>query len=149
FAISGCTAGGPAVTPQSAVTAPLARHGVSPSRASKITHVVLLVQENRSFDNFFATFPGADGATSGKMHNGKTIQLKKHNLSSLDISHDSETFQTDYDGGKMDGFDQSLFIHSTQKAGTYPYQYVNPTQIQPYWTMAQQYALLDHMFQTQ
>jgi phospholipase C len=149
FAVAGCSAGAPAVTPPPVATAPLSRQGVTPSRASKITHIVLLVQENRSFDNFFATFPGADGATSGKMHNGKTIPLKKHNLSSLDISHDSQTFQTDYDGGKMDGFDQSLFIHSTQKAGTYPYQYVNPTQIQPYWTMAQQYALLDHMFQTQ
>ncbi|HEY1428410.1 MAG TPA: alkaline phosphatase family protein, partial [Candidatus Tumulicola sp.] len=30
-----------------------------------ISHVVIVVQENRSFDNLFATFPGADGATSG------------------------------------------------------------------------------------
>ncbi len=122
---------------------------VVPDRSTKITHIVLLIQENRSFDNLFATFPGADGATQGKMHNGKTITLAKHNLSSLDISHDSRTFVTDYAGGKMNGFDLSLFIHSTKKAGTYPYQYVNPAQIQPYWTLAKQYALLDHMFQTQ
>ena len=33
---------------------------------SPIKHVVILIQENRSFDNFFATFPGADGTTTGK-----------------------------------------------------------------------------------
>lgn len=31
-----------------------------------IKHIVLIVQENRSFDDFFATFPGADGATTGR-----------------------------------------------------------------------------------
>ncbi len=147
--LSGCSAGSPSVTPQSAVTATVADRQEAPARASKITHVVLLIQENRSFDNLFATFPGADGATTGQLHSGKTVPLKKHSLSSLDISHDSATYQTDYDGGKMDGFDLSLFIHTTKKAGLYPYQYVNPSEIQPYWTMAQQYALLDHMFQTQ
>ncbi|MGB8520788.1 MAG: alkaline phosphatase family protein, partial [Candidatus Tumulicola sp.] len=115
----------------------------------KITHVVILVQENRSFDNLFATFPGADGATTGKRHNGKVISLAAHSLSALDVSHDSKSYATDYDGGAMDGFDLSTFIHTTQKAGTYPYQYVKPAQIQPYWTMAAQYALADQMFQTQ
>ncbi len=36
-----------------------------------IKHIVVLVQENRSFDNLFATFPGADGATRGETHDGK------------------------------------------------------------------------------
>src|SRR5580693_1346810 len=35
-------------------------------QTAKIQHVVILIQENRSFDNLFATFPGADGATTGK-----------------------------------------------------------------------------------
>ena len=122
---------------------------VSQKNLSKITHVVLVIQENRSFDNLFATFPGADGTTTGKRHNGKVIPLQEHSLASLDISHDSKSYVTDYDAGAMDGFDLSTFIHSTKKAGTYPYQYVKPTQIQPYWTMAAQYALADQMFQTQ
>jgi phospholipase C len=118
-------------------------------RTGDITHIVILVQENRSFDNLFATFPGADGATTGMRHNGKTIPLQKHALSALDISHDSKAYATDYDSGKMDGFDLSFFIHTTKKAGTYPYQYADPSQVQAYWTIAQQYALADHMFQTQ
>ncbi|HVA33938.1 MAG TPA: alkaline phosphatase family protein, partial [Candidatus Baltobacteraceae bacterium] len=51
--------------------------------SGKIQHVVVIVQENRSFDNFFATYPGADGATSGLCrHAGTTttVQLRKVNL---------------------------------------------------------------------
>ncbi len=114
-----------------------------------IAHIVVLVQENRSFDNLFATFPGADGATTGKLHSGKIIPLAMHPLISKDVNHDYTTYETDYDGGKMDGFNESLFIHTTKKAGTYPYRYVNPDEVQPYWTLAEQYALADHMFQTQ
>ncbi len=33
---------------------------------TRIKHVVVVIQENRSFDNFFATFPGADGTKTGK-----------------------------------------------------------------------------------
>jgi phospholipase C len=35
------------------------------------------------------------------------------------------------------------------KAGSAVYQYVNPSELQPYWTMAEQYVLADHMFQSQ
>jgi len=43
---------------------PFARH--HGSGGSPIQHVVIVVQENRSFDNLFATFPGANGAKRGK-----------------------------------------------------------------------------------
>ncbi|HEY2476227.1 MAG TPA: alkaline phosphatase family protein, partial [Candidatus Cybelea sp.] len=33
--------------------------------SSPIAHIVLVVQENRSFDELFALFPGADGASRG------------------------------------------------------------------------------------
>jgi phospholipase C len=48
----------------------------------------------------------------------------------------------------MDGFDKVVF-GDKQPECTYPYQYTNPSQIQPYWDMAQQYALAEHMFTTQ
>ena len=31
----------------------------------KIEHVVVIMQENRSFDEYFGTFPGADGIPAG------------------------------------------------------------------------------------
>jgi phospholipase C len=116
-----------------------------------IKHVVIMIQENRSFDNFFATYPGADGTTTGKTHAGGTVPLKEVGLISFDMDHTWQGFQIEYDGGKMDGFDE---IHlgawgGGPPAGVYAYQYVNPSDIQPYWTMAQQYVLADHMFETQ
>jgi phospholipase C len=125
---------------------------VSSGSASKIQHVILVVQENRSFDNFFATYPGADGATSGLCtRNGKTttVPLRKVDLVSRigEPPYAWSNFQTEYDGGKMDGFCNDLY------GGTLPvhlaYQYVNPKQIAPLWTIAKRYILADHMFQTQ
>src|SRR5712692_3450408 len=34
----------------------------------RIQHIVFIVKENRTFDNYFGTFPGADGATTGMIH---------------------------------------------------------------------------------
>ena len=45
--------------------------------SASITHIVLIIQENRSFDNLFATFPKANGATHGTMHTGQVIALTK------------------------------------------------------------------------
>jgi phospholipase C len=146
---SGCSGAGGAIAGPGSPTAAIPSDTGVRANLGKISHIVLVIQENRSFDNLFATFPGADGATKGALHNGKVIPLQKHALASLDVSHDWAAYNTDYDGGKMDGFDLSFFIHSNQKAGTYPYRYVDPQQIQPYWTMAQQYALADNTFQTQ
>ena len=147
FSIAGCTGGGGA-----AAYAPVSIAGGTArddGSAEHIKHIVLIVQENRSFDNLFATFPGADGATSGKTHDGKTLQLKMKNLAgALDINHDWSTYYAQYNHAKMNGFDLCK-IDGNTPCNSYAYQYVNPAQIQPYWTMAQQYALVDHMFQTQ
>jgi phospholipase C len=113
-----------------------------------ITHIVIMVQENRSFDDFFARYPGADGATSGKMSTGKTILLTQSDIYGYDVNHDYTDFLTAYDHGKMDGFDK-LGWGAPGLAGTYPYQYVNPQEIAPYWDLAETYVLADHMFQTQ
>lgn len=43
---------------------------------SRIQHVVFLIKENRTFDNYFGTFPGADGATTGIISNGNSIPLR-------------------------------------------------------------------------
>jgi phospholipase C len=106
-----------------------------------------MIQENRSFDNLFAGFPGAHGATSGKTHTGQIVALHESNLySAIDAENAHWAFQDEYDGGKMDGFDT---VPVDGKLGTYVYQYVNPAQIQPYWQLAKEYALADDMFQTQ
>jgi phospholipase C len=49
----------------------------------------------------------------------------------------------------MDGFDLVKYGNKTIPECRFPYQYTDPSQIQPYWSMAQQYALAEHMFTTQ
>ncbi len=151
--VAGCE-GGAATAPSLPASRGATAQGHKSS--SLIQHVVIMIQENRSFDNLFATFPGADGATYGyylkKLPGGKTksvkIALKKAPLPGLDVDHGWKAYVQDYDGGKMDGFNLAG-IDGNGHAGTFPYQYVDPTQIQSYWTLAQQYALADEMFQTQ
>jgi phospholipase C len=145
---------------------------VSPASGTSayIQHVVIVVQENRSFDDFFATFPGAVGATGGcakprsnlvrrfeTTSNGcptgdTYVPLKSEPLDSLSLAHQHLAFQHEYDKGKMDGFNDvelTLKKGTRQPAGTYAYRYVNPAQIPEYWSIAGQYVLGDHMFTTQ
>jgi phospholipase C len=112
-----------------------------------LQHVVIVIQENRTFDNFFSTYPGADGTLSGKNHKGHTIPLKKVSLVQPGLSNGWAAFMTDWNKGKMNGFDLEKWCCAPGPAGTRPYTYVDPKQIAPYWTLAQQYALGDHMFQ--
>ncbi|MBV9056596.1 MAG: hypothetical protein JO351_08160 [Candidatus Eremiobacteraeota bacterium] len=119
--------------------------------STPITHVVIVVQENRSFDNLFARFPGADGATKGRMSGGRLVKLRMENLAEpCDLGHSRQGYMRDYDGGKMNGFDEETKGKcGPGDAGRLPYQYVNPQQIAPYWFIAQQYVLSDQMFATQ
>jgi phospholipase C len=118
-----------------------------PAKAGKyFTHIVILVQENRTFDNLFATFPGADGTTIGKTHDG-TVRLRKGHLAEpFKPGNNYRSWLRDFNGGRMNGFDLNKF---SKVRGTYVYRYVDPSEIQPYWSMAKQYVLSDHMFQTQ
>jgi phospholipase C len=147
MALAGCSGSGGGTMPR----VPGERATSSPPPAQSIAHVVIVVQENRSFDNLFATYPGADGTTHGTLHNGKQFTLTKGPLLGKELNHLRSGYLTEYDNGKMDGFDQIGFGSSGNggPAGTYPLRYVNPSQIQPYWSMARNYSLADHMFQTQ
>ena len=146
MALSACTGGPPGGAPGSALRDNLPPVGGN----AKIEHVVLIIQENRSFDDFFADFPGVDGATTGKTSDGKTVRLHEAPLAELcDFGHSRQGFLRDYAGGKMDGFNLEGAGTGCGKAGLRPYQYVNPAQIAPYWQIAAQYAVADRMFQTQ
>ncbi|MGB8519943.1 MAG: alkaline phosphatase family protein [Candidatus Tumulicola sp.] len=118
--------------------------------AGKIQHVVIIIQENRSFDNIFAGFPGADAPLTGLRHNGKVVTLHQATLTqrpNVDIKHDYKHSQIEYDAGKMDGFDEDVW-NDGQPAKTYPYAYLSHKQVAPYWAMASQYTLADRMFPT-
>jgi phospholipase C len=113
------------------------------SSSSPIKHVVVIMQENRTFDNFFHGFPGADSAQSG-MNKGTVVALTPVPLAEMyDLDHSHPSWWRAWDYGQMDGFAQAETNPSVS-----PYSYVPSSQIQPYWTMANQYTLADRMFQS-
>ncbi len=154
--LAACNGGGASLT-----SVPRTSQGDSGSSSSPIQHVVIIVQENRTFNDFFATFPGADGTTTGRVvkntsckpkirHNGTIALTKSPLVDPQDTNHSYRGYAIAYDGGKMDGFDQVHFDAGKGAAECrVPYQYTDPMQIQPYWDMAEQYTLAEHMLTTQ
>jgi phospholipase C len=157
--IAACAGGGSANGSYAPIPAKRASSGSSP-----IQHVIVVIQENRSFDNLFATFPGADGTTTGEaeavppseqsqcpIYQRESVPLAEKNLAvGDDFGHRYGDVQIDYDNANMDGFDVDPIPAGSGKISClHPYQYVNPAQIVPYWDIAEQYVLADHMFQTQ
>jgi phospholipase C len=112
-----------------------------------IKHVIIIVQENRTLDNLFSGFPGANAPTYGYSGSQK-ITLQPVSLSeSFYLDNNWSSAITAWDSGKMDGFAKEPFYGSA--SATTPYSYVQRSQIQTYWNMAQQYVLADHMFPTE
>jgi phospholipase C len=111
-----------------------------------VKHVVFIIQENRSFDNFFKDFPGADTVDYGISRSG-LVRLHAVDLDlPVDVDHQHKAFVQEYDGGKMDGFDRVDTLPAQYR--TFPYAYVPRAEIEPYWQMALQYTLGDRMFQS-
>jgi phospholipase C len=155
-ALGGCSLGSQPSVPY--MERGLALRALSQTGAGKITHVVYIVQENRSFDDLFQGYPGADTVSSGKDSRGRTVQLKAVPLSYVYIlDHSSEAMFTDCNGtGKlpgtdcrMNGFDkESNFIGP--KGVKHPmYVYVPHKDTKPYFDMAHEWVLADKMFQSQ
>ena len=146
---AGCGGGGGTVSGPHVVPTVVPTGDPGPRTAQNlIKHVVVIVQENRSFDNLFQGFPGADTVASGLRSDGTTVALKPVSLShGIDPNHDYADFTASFDNGKMDGFD---------KVDTYPatsepnpnYAYVPRAEAQPYFDLASAYALSDRMFQS-
>ena len=148
FILGACNAG----SSQGVPGVPALR-ATSRSHSSPISHIVLIVQENRTFNNLFATFPGTVGTTTGKeLVGGKveSINLTEEPLESpKTLRHTYTGYRIAYNGGQMDGFNLIRFLTSGKYEGALPYEYVNPADVAPYWAIATDYAIADHMFTTQ
>lgn len=110
--------------------------------AENIKHIVFIVKENRTFDNLFGRFPGADGATRGRTcDGGKTVPLVPAPDRQPDIDHSFAAGLTGVDGGGMDCFDQ--LKGGTDLSG---YTQFRKKDIPNYWALAERYALADRFF---
>src|SRR5580692_8388738 len=133
----------------------VALRALNAAGAGKIAHIVYIVQENRSFDNLFQGYPGADTVSSGKDSHGETIQLQPVHLSRhYVIDHSASAMITACDGTgkmpgthcKMDGFNlEEGFGGPRHRA----YVYVPHADSKPYFGMAHEGVLADRMFQSQ
>lgn len=120
--------------------------GTKPAGMGVIQHVVFLIKENRTFDNYFGTFPGADGATSGPISTGQVIPLgpSPDYTYPLDPEHDFGSAVEGMDNGAMDRFD--LIGDGNVNGGFLSYTQVTQADIPNYFAYAQNYVLADRMF---
>jgi phospholipase C len=144
---------------------------VPPLGIHKIRHVIVIMQENRSFDNYFGTFPGADGIPM--KHGVPTVCLPDlqplpcvrpfvdHQDVNAGGPHRSDNAALDIDNGRMDGFAIRARIAAHTCTDS-----VNPecagirrsglpdamgyhtgSDLPNYWTYARDFVLQDHMFE--
>jgi phospholipase C len=163
LALGGCTGGGlpPAPTPSL-----LPAQGIH-----KIRHVVIIMQENRSFDSFFGTYPGADGIPARSGHftvcvpdprtHGCDRPYHDPSLVNGGAGHSRANAIDDVDGGKMDGFVRVAELSLSRACALVPHPpgvclpssppdvmgYHDAREIPNYWTYAKDFVLQDHMFE--
>ena len=137
----------------------------------KIRHVVVIMQENRSFDNYFGTYPGADGipmkdgvpAVCLPDTRGRPCvrPFPDHADVNAGGAHGNVTAARDIDGGRMDGFVrrarvaaygcadlQNPACKGTQDAGPPDaVGYHTGSDLPNYWSYAKNFVLQDHMFE--
>jgi phospholipase C len=159
-----------------AVPSAASADGTSPAHARpslsgihKIAHVVVIMQENRSFDSYFGTYPGADGIPMRHgvptvcLTNPKTGRCMRPFHNPADVNgggpHGSKAATADINGGKMNGFlAQSVDVphrrcQGANDPGCTPGRpidvlgYHDVREIPNYWTYAKQFVLQDHLFE--
>jgi phospholipase C len=112
---------------------------------ARIQHIVFIIKENRTFDHYFGTFPGAEGTTTGVISTGEHIALRRAtDRMQRDIGHDWDDAHRAMHEGMMDRFD-------LVRAGNVNNDLLSMTQflssdIPNYWSYATHFALADHMF---
>ena len=148
--LSSCTSGSSTAPSATSIPVPATRISSGP-----IKHIVFFVKENRTFDNYFGTYPGVNGTRFATDSAGKRVPLQ-HEQDTLagDIDHTSFAARQAYDNGKMDDFDQLQFFSAQTgqaQRPQIPYGNSSLTQfyqsdIPNYWTYAQNFVLGDNMF---
>ena len=120
-----------------------------PHGMEKIQHVIWIIQENHSFDNYFGTFPNADGIPPStclpEMPGSKKCVKPFHmppGQPLLDLEHSWETAQAAYDHGTMDGF---VWVEGSP----YTMGYYDETDIPNYWRYARLFTLCDRFFSSE
>jgi phospholipase C len=125
-------------------------HGGTVNPDSPIEHVVFLIKENRTFNNYFATYPGARGSTTGgtlQCANGSCTPgpdyelTRTPDISPHDISHGFSSGLYSINGGQMNGY--NIITDGQDMSG---YSYFDRSGLPNYWAYADRFVLADHFF---
>ena len=127
-----------------------------------IEHVVFIIKENRSFNNYFATYPGAEGATEGGTivctedgcRDGPVVSLEEgEDVQPHDLTHCFRCGLVAINDGKMNGFNlmNGVIPISGDRADLYGrdltgYTYLDRDGVPSYWAYADRFVLADHFF---
>jgi phospholipase C len=147
-AVPATFAAGPAQSLRAGGVVPLLGKG-------KVKHVVIIFQENRTTDDLFNAFPGADTVKMGETTSGEKVKLEPVLLTApYDLDHEHSAFNTDYDGGRVDGFniERSNCSGGRQQCprkDLRAYAYVPAEEVKPYYELGESYVFANHMFSTQ
>ncbi len=112
--------------------------GSVPQASGRIEHVLFLIQENHSFDNYFGTFPGADGFPPG-VRVGGVSPFHLATPRPRNLSHTWQATHQAVDGGKMDGFVSAEGSRETMG-------YYDGRDLPAYWEYARRFTLADRFF---
>jgi phospholipase C len=126
----------------------------------KIKHIIIIIQENRSFNNLFNGYLGAKTTKVGRISTGAEVALQPVDLkTSWDLQHNAGAFFLSCNGSgtihgtdcKMNGFNKELWtcrqVGRPKCPDKYPpYSYVPRDQVLPYFVMAHQYVLADQFY---
>jgi phospholipase C len=124
----------------------------APTPTTPIQHVVVLMQENHTFDNYFGTYPGADGIPAGVCMprdpaNPSAGCVTSYHLPShrtIDLSHGTDVAAIALNGGKLDGF-----VYAQNKRnlpGETAMGYYDGSDLPFYWNLASSSVLADRFF---
>lgn len=130
------------------------------SGISKIKHVVIIIQENRSFNNLFMSYPGATTLTYGYDSSNDKIPLVASPLEApYGLEHDATGFFTACNGTgsipgtdcRMNGFNNETVTCNPSGSNACPvkhpqYVYVPRSETKPLWAIAKEFVLADQMY---
>jgi phospholipase C len=137
----------PAAPPEAKAVTPAAQL----KTATPIKHFLVLMQADHSFDNYFGTYPGADGiptdtcmpdSTPGGTGCSRPFRLGGKAI--VDLGHNAEVYREQYNNGKMDGFVSAF--GGQGGVGNLAMGYYDDQDIPFYWNVADHFVLFDRLF---
>ena len=110
----------------------------------RIKHVIVIVKENHTFDNYFGSFPGAEGVTTCKTASGAIPCPHAPDFTPRDLCHAHSCALAEWNNGAMDGWDS---VAGTSDGGdNLAYAQYGEADIPNYWAYARRFTLADHFF---